>query len=119
MQDPVCLAVADRAQHDCLCLQRRRHRKPEAILSEAMALVTLYTTDNCSRCVSAKALLTRRGIGYEEINLTKDSDGRAELARRTGMITFPQIVIGDQTIGGFDDLVAADRQGRLAGLLAA
>jgi glutaredoxin 3 len=84
-----------------------------------MTLVTLYTTDHCARCVTAKALLSKRGVGYEEINLAKDPDGRAELARRTGMVTFPQIVIGEETIGGLDDLVAADRAGRLKGLLAA
>jgi glutaredoxin 3 len=84
-----------------------------------MRLVTLYTTDRCARCVSAKALLTRRGVGYEEINLAKDPDGRAELARRTGMFTFPQLVIGDETLGGLDELVAADREGRLVQLVAA
>ena len=81
--------------------------------------VTLYTTEHCSRCVSAKALLARRGIAYEEINLSKDPDGRAELEQRTGMFTFPQIVIGDETIGGFDQLLAADRAGHLGALLAA
>ncbi len=84
-----------------------------------MTNVTVYTTDQCARCVTAKALLTKRGIGYEEINLAKDPDGRAELAKRTGMVTFPQIVIDDQTIGGLDELVAADRAGQLKGLLAA
>jgi glutaredoxin 3 len=84
-----------------------------------MRLVTVYTTDPCARCVNAKALLTRRGIAYEEINLAKDPDGRAELARRTGMMTFPQILIGDHTVGGFDELVAADREGRLVELVAA
>jgi glutaredoxin 3 len=84
-----------------------------------MSVVTLYTTDSCSKCVGAKALLARRGIAYREINLTKDPDGRAELMDRTGMFTFPQIVIGDHTIGGFDDLVRADRQGRLKHLIAA
>ncbi len=84
-----------------------------------MRQVTLYTTEPCARCVTAKALLTRRGFGYEEINLAKDPDGRAELARRTGMTTFPQIVIDDQTLGGLDELVAADREGRLKVLLAA
>ena len=44
-----------------------------------MSHVTVYTTDQCARCVTAKALLTRRGVGYEEINLAKDPDGRAEL----------------------------------------
>ena len=81
--------------------------------------VTLYTTDGCPRCVSAKALLKKRGIEYTEINLARDPDGRAELQARTGMYTFPQIVIGEQTLGGFDDLVMADRAGRLTKLLAA
>jgi glutaredoxin 3 len=81
--------------------------------------VTLYTTDHCSRCVGAKALLGRRGIDYREINLTRDPDGRAELQKRTGMYTFPQIVVGDETIGGFDELVVADRQGRLRELASA
>jgi glutaredoxin 3 len=81
--------------------------------------VTLYTTDRCSKCVSAKALLTSRGIGYQEINLAKDPDGRMELSRRTGMLTFPQIVIEDETLGGFEELLAADREGRLGELLAA
>jgi glutaredoxin 3 len=84
-----------------------------------MALITLYTTDRCSRCVSAKALLARRGVAFKEVNLAKDPDGRAELACRTGMITFPQIVIDGQPLGGFDDLLAADRQGRLQSLRAA
>jgi glutaredoxin 3 len=84
-----------------------------------MRVVTLYTTDHCSRCVSAKALLARRGIGYREINLAKDPDGRAELARQTGMFTFPQIVIEGEALGGFDELLAADRQGRLGQLVAA
>jgi len=84
-----------------------------------MKTVTVYTTDRCSRCVSAKALLTRRGIGYPEVNLAKDPDGRAELARVTGMVTFPQIMIGEDTIGGFAELLAADREGRLGELLAA
>jgi glutaredoxin 3 len=84
-----------------------------------MRSVTVYTTDRCSRCVSAKTLLARREIDYEEINLAKDPDGRAELARITGMVTFPQILIDDETLGGFDQLLAADREGRLTELLAA
>ena len=84
-----------------------------------MRIVTVYTTEPCARCVTAKTLLTRRGVGYEEINLAKDPDGRAELAARTGMTTFPQIVIDGETLGGLDDLVAADRAGRLKVLLAA
>ena len=79
----------------------------------------MYTTDRCSLCVSAKTLLERRGIGYQEVNLARDPDGRAELQRITGMFLFPQIVVGDEVIGGFTELLAADREGRLTGLLAA
>jgi glutaredoxin 3 len=84
-----------------------------------MASVTVYTTEHCSRCVTAKALLAKRGVTFDEINLAKDPDGRAELARRTGMITFPQIVVDEQTIGGLDELIAADRDGRLKELVGA
>ena len=79
-------------------------------------MVTIYTTDPCARCVNAKTLLKRRGIAYEEINLAKDPDGRAELMKCTGMLTFPQIVVGAEVIGGFEDLLAADRNGRLTEL---
>jgi glutaredoxin 3 len=84
-----------------------------------MKSVTVYTTDNCSRCVSAKMLLKRRNVAYDEINLARDPDGRAKLAEETGMVTFPQIVIDGESIGGFDQLLAADRAGRLSELLAA
>jgi glutaredoxin 3 len=83
-----------------------------------MRSVIVYTTDQCARCVTAKALLSRRGIGYEEINLAKDPDGRTELSQRTGMVTFPQIVIDGQPLGGLDQLVAADRKGALRDLAA-
>lgn len=84
-----------------------------------MNSVKFYTTDMCPYCRSAKALLDRRGVSYEEINLTRDPDSRRELGELTGMITFPQIVIGDVSIGGFQELLAADRAGRLSELLAA
>ena len=84
-----------------------------------MRPVTMYTTDACPFCMRAKALLAKRGIEYEEINLARDPDGRAELVTRTGMFTFPQILIGDESIGGFNELLAADRAGRLSELIAA
>ena len=84
-----------------------------------MLPVTVYTTDGCPLCTSAKTLLNRRNIAYEEINLARDPDGRAQLTERTGMFTFPQVVIDGQSIGGFQELLAADRAGRLEELLAA
>ena len=82
-----------------------------------MKPVLVYTTDICAYCSSAKTLLDKRGITYEEINLARDPDGRAELSRKTGMVTFPQIVIDGETLGGFRELLAADRSGRLPALL--
>lgn len=78
-----------------------------------------YTTDRCSFCVRAKALLERRALPFEEINLSRDPDGRAALVERTGMLTFPQVVIDGEPIGGYEDLVAAERSGRLDDLVAA
>ncbi len=75
--------------------------------------IVMYSTDRCSFCVRAKGLLDARGLEYEEINLERDPDGRTELARRTGMLSFPQILIDDELVGGFMELVGADRSGRL------
>ena len=81
--------------------------------------VTLYTTEPCGFCRQAKALLTSRGVDYREVNLAKDPDGRSDLVARTGQMTFPQIVVGDRAIGGFRELLEADRSGILETLLAA
>ena len=81
--------------------------------------VTMYTTDPCGFCRQAKALLSARGVSYEEINLAKDPSGRAALVERTGQLTFPQIVVGERSIGGFRELLEADRDGTLEDLLAA
>jgi glutaredoxin 3 len=131
MQDPVGFAVADRAQDNCFGFQRagqtalaeeadsHRISRTAAILCEVMKSVTIYTTEHCSLCVGAKTLLDRRGISYEEVNLARDPDGRERLSRITGMFTFPQILIDGEPVGGFAELLAADREGRLGELLAA
>jgi glutaredoxin 3 len=84
-----------------------------------MKQVTVYTTDFCPYCTSAKTLLAKRSIEYDEVNLARDPDGRNKLSELTGMITFPQIVIEGESIGGFQELLAADRAGKLSELLAA
>ena len=81
--------------------------------------VTVYTTEPCGFCRQAKALLQARGVEYREVNLKKDPDGRANLAALTGEMTFPQIVVGRRSIGGFRELLEADRAGSLEDLLAA
>jgi glutaredoxin 3 len=84
-----------------------------------MSRVIVYTTEPCGYCRTAKALLDRRGVEYEEINLAKDPGGRAELVARTGRMTFPQVIVDGEPLGGFQELAAADRSGRLAELRAA
>jgi glutaredoxin 3 len=81
--------------------------------------VTLYTTEPCGFCRQAKALLESRGIAFSEVNLAKDPSGRADLVAITGQMTFPQVLIGKRSIGGFRELVEADRDGILGDLLAA
>jgi glutaredoxin 3 len=76
----------------------------------------VYTTEPCGFCRTAKALLDKRGIAYEEVNLSKDGEGRTRLAEMTGMMTFPQVVIDGESIGGFQELVRADAAGQLADL---
>jgi glutaredoxin 3 len=84
-----------------------------------MGEVTVYTTDPCSFCARVKGLLQARGIQFAEINLSKDPAGRVELAQRTGMMSFPQVLVGDTLLGGFAELHAAAEDGRLTKLLAA
>jgi glutaredoxin 3 len=84
-----------------------------------MAAVTIYTTDPCSFCIRVKQLLGARGIEYDEIDLARDPEGRAELLSRTGMMSFPQVIIGGELVGGFQETLAADQSGRLAEMLKA
>lgn len=81
--------------------------------------IIVYTTEPCGFCRQAKALLQSRGVEYREINLAKDADGRADLVAQTGQMTFPQVVVGERSIGGFRELLMADRSGQLKSLLAA
>jgi glutaredoxin 3 len=81
-----------------------------------LSRVTIYTTEPCGFCRVAKSLLAKRNVAFTEVNLAKDPSGRAELVRITGMMTFPQVVIDDEAIGGYQELVQADRSGRLAEL---
>jgi glutaredoxin 3 len=84
-----------------------------------MTQVTVYTTEPCSFCARVKGLLKSRGVEFAEVNLSKDPDGRVELAQRTGMMTFPQVIVDGQLLGGFTEVQAADQDGRLQQLLAA
>jgi glutaredoxin 3 len=84
-----------------------------------MSSITVYTTDPCSFCSRVKGLLSARGVDFSEVNLTKDPAGRIELARKTGMMSFPQVLVGDRLLGGFVELQQAVDDGRLDELLTA
>ncbi len=83
-----------------------------------MVPVTIYTREGCGYCVRAKALLTRKGVTFTEIDAGSDRALKAEMMQRSGRSTFPQIFLGNTHVGGCDDLFALDHEGRLDALLA-
>jgi glutaredoxin 3 len=85
-----------------------------------MSKIEVYSTAVCPYCVAAKNLLKARGLEWTEVRVDTDPSQReAMLARSGGARTVPQIFINDHHVGGFDDLAAADRSGKLAQLLEA
>jgi glutaredoxin 3 len=84
-----------------------------------MSQIMVYTTEPCSYCARVKGLLRSRDLEFAEINLAGDPGARVELAQRTGMMTFPQVLIDGVLVGGFHEVEAAALSGRLDELLAA
>ena len=81
--------------------------------------ITLYTTPFCGYCSAAKRLLGKKGASFTEIDLHATPEKRAEMLQRSrGGRTVPQIFIGEQHIGGFDELYDLDLDGKLDPLLA-
>ncbi|OGS94794.1 MAG: glutaredoxin 3 [Gallionellales bacterium RBG_16_56_9] len=84
-----------------------------------MAKVVMYSTAVCPYCVRAEQLLQRRGVReIEKIRVDLHPELRAVMMEKTGRRTVPQIYIGDEYVGGYDDLAALDRTGELDKLLA-
>lgn len=85
-----------------------------------MADVTIYTKPYCPYCIRAVSLLEKKGIAFTEIEAAFDPEKRQEMMRRAGgRATFPQIFVGDRHIGGCDDMLALERDGKLDPLLQA
>lgn len=84
-----------------------------------MAKVTIYTRPFCPYCSRAVALLNEKGADFTEIEAGMDPTLRQEMMQRSGRNTFPQIFVGDQHIGGCDDMMALEEQGKLDSLLSA
>ena len=80
----------------------------------------MYTTAVCPYCIRAEGLLQRKGVtDIDKIRVDLDPQRRVEMMEKTGRRTVPQMYIGDHRVGGFDDLAALDRAGKLDPLLAA
>ena len=84
-----------------------------------MQAVLIYTSAYCGYCHSAKALLSRKGVAFEEISVDGKPDLRSAMARKAGKTSVPQIWIGSTHVGGCDDLYALERAGKLDALLSA
>lgn len=85
-----------------------------------MADVTIYTKPYCPYCIRAVSLLEKKGVEFTEIEASTDPEKRQEMIQRAnGRATFPQIFIGQQHIGGCDDMMALEYDGKLDALLAA
>ena len=79
--------------------------------------VTLYTTGWCPYCSRARALLKRKGVAFEDIDVDSVPGKRAEMQSRSGRTSVPQIFIGDHHVGGSDDLLSLEEEGKLDALL--
>jgi len=85
-----------------------------------MADIEIYSTAACGYCMAAKNLLKSKGLAWRELRVDTDPAARAEMLHRApGARTVPQIFINGIHVGGFDQLAAADRSGRLIELLQA
>ena len=76
----------------------------------------MYTTAMCPYCVAAKNFLKSRGLSWTEVRVDTDAAARALMWEKTRRSSVPQIFINDKHIGGYDDLVAFDREGGLKAL---
>jgi len=76
--------------------------------------VILFSTDSCTFCVHAKSLLSKRGVTFEEVNLSAHPELQTELAGVTGLTSFPQIIVDGETLGGLNELRGADKSGAMA-----
>lgn len=79
--------------------------------------VVIYGSQTCNYCLAARMLLKKKGAEYEDILVNADPALREEMVRLSGRRSLPQILIGEQAIGGYDELYALDKSGKLDQLL--
>ncbi|NUP08769.1 MAG: glutaredoxin 3 [Polyangiaceae bacterium] len=83
----------------------------------ASAEVVIYVTTYCPYCVRAKALLSKKDVPYQEVNVEERPDLRSWIAQKSGQRTVPQIFVNGRPLGGFSDIAALDQRGQLDPLL--
>ncbi|HEV2058035.1 MAG TPA: glutaredoxin [Solirubrobacteraceae bacterium] len=76
--------------------------------------VVLFSTDSCTYCEHARSLLSKRGVAFEEVDLSEHPDLQAELTEVTGLESYPQIVVDGEPLGGLNELRAAEKSGVMA-----
>jgi glutaredoxin 3 len=80
--------------------------------------IIIYGNDSCAYCAAARMLLTRKGVKFEDVLVSKDAAKLEEMIQRSGQRSVPQIFVGDTHVGGFDELCTLDKNGDLDELLA-
>ena len=89
---------------------------PETALSDTPA-ITIYSTAICPYCVAAKNFLKSKGLGWTEVRIDTDPAERERMVAKTRRTSVPQIFVGDTHVGGYDDMMALHRAGKLESLL--
>ena len=90
---------------------------PDAPAKSGTPPITVYTSAMCGYCVAAKNFLKSRGLAWDEVRVDLDPAERERMVARTGRVTVPQIFVGEVHVGGYDDMMALHRAGKLAPLL--
>ena len=80
--------------------------------------VLMYSSATCGYCGAARMLLTKKGVGFEDVLIDNDSEKRVEMLARTNRTSVPQIFVRDTHVGGFNELSALNLSGELDTLLA-
>ena len=82
-------------------------------MADRQPRILLYGTETCPYCTAARMLLTKKGVEFEDVLVSRDPEKRVEMERLTGGQTVPQILIDGKAVGGYDDIYALDQAGRL------
>lgn len=90
---------------------------PYTFLMNTSPNITIYGSETCAFCTAARMLLKKRGLDYDDVLVSNNAEKRQEMVARSGSETVPQIFIGGEAIGGFDELYSLEQSGELDRLL--